>query len=163
MEAAASIMAAVSLTNQLIDTTFKIAKFMRDVKNAPGEIQSLVEDLDVLSLHLTTVEALLKQRPQATGLSGCGVALANALAICKERVTRLENDIKAFQHAFAGRRQPGRVLAAFLVAFSKNEMRDHRMSIKDATSNLQCTVSMSSLFLTAEYVAPPLFSGYIFF
>jgi hypothetical protein len=45
---AANVMAAVSLTLQLVDTIENIKEFWREMRNAPGEVKDIIGDLELL-------------------------------------------------------------------------------------------------------------------
>ena len=45
---AANVMAAVSLTLQLVDKLETIKEFWKGVKDAPGQVQQIIRDLELL-------------------------------------------------------------------------------------------------------------------
>lgn len=45
---AANVMAAVSLTLQLVDTIENVKEFWKEMRNAPGEVEQIIGDLELL-------------------------------------------------------------------------------------------------------------------
>ena len=52
MDAAASVIAVVSIAIQLADSVKKLSDFWKSVEAAPLDVQTMITDLDLLSLVL---------------------------------------------------------------------------------------------------------------
>ena len=79
-------LAAVSLALQLAGTVQTVNEFLCTIRNAPSELVTLIETMDLMQSNLNQVQSLVEQQFSDSSLGGSPVFILNALKLCERRV-----------------------------------------------------------------------------
>lgn len=114
LSAAASGMAVASLSIQLIDSIGTIRTFIRNVKDAPKELERLVDLLDRLSTLLESVRDLMERQTslQADHFPTPSTAILEALKSCEKTIQPLCDLVEKFKSSTS---QKGSTLTKFMM------------------------------------------------
>lgn len=96
LSGAASGIAVVSLTIQLIQSVALIREFIKDVKGASKELHRLVGKLELLNALLENVQKVLEQQSSLSGthFPAPSMAIFNCLQGCEDSIQPLVNIVK---------------------------------------------------------------------
>jgi hypothetical protein len=96
LSAAASGIAVVSLTVQLVDSVREIRRFLRDVSEAPKELRRLIDLLDQLELILENIGALVERQQKHTSETDIDVSksILKAMKTCESKLKILEDVVE---------------------------------------------------------------------
>ena len=129
MDGVASAFAVVSLALQLIEGVQKLSDFWRSVEAAPANVQTIVSDLDLLSLTLHDIEFEAQHgQPDPT--------LEKVLRHCEVNVKTLSSALQELEPGFASTRRRTRKWTAL-----KSVLRwDKLKQSQDILSRLKTTL-----------------------
>lgn len=94
MEVAAGVIGVASLAIQLADSVKKLSDFWKSVEEAPLDIQTIIADLDCLSLVLSEIANEAQQNQPNT-------TLEKVLNVCNANVKALNSIIHQFEPGFS--------------------------------------------------------------
>ena len=91
LSAAASGMAVVSLAIQLVGSVRDIRRFMRQVSDAPKELNRLIDLLEQLEVIIEGVGELIEKQRRSAGDSDIDVSpnVLRAMKTCENRLARI--------------------------------------------------------------------------
>lgn len=136
ISSASGVFAAVSIAIQLAETIKKIVDFGKAVKDAPTQVRTLFDDLELLA-------AVLSQIQQLDGFVAHDNVDEKALLNCQGKVLKLHNAINETQLSLKSKSRVRRKWCAFKFALDDSEIQSIRTSIADAKSTLQLAQSRS--------------------
>ncbi|KAH6681036.1 hypothetical protein F5X68DRAFT_234155 [Plectosphaerella plurivora] len=73
LEVAAGVIAVVQVTGQAVVLTLKIKQLWAEVRNAPQEVQDLLDEIELTSLLLQDIERQTEQRGMPVGLASASI------------------------------------------------------------------------------------------
>ncbi|MCJ1278826.1 hypothetical protein MMC21_006645 [Puttea exsequens] len=89
MDGVSAVLAVVGVGIQLAKEAQKIRKILRDIKNAPEELQQLIDLLDRLHDILEDASKLVNQQKLPSGPNGLSVSVLKGFRNCEKTVRRL--------------------------------------------------------------------------
>ena len=160
MDVASGVLGAISLGIQIFETVQKARKFLRGIQNAPHEISMLNQKVDQLYLTIISVNTLIEQQQQCTGLS-CSINLLDAaLQSCNDSVENLDLVIKGLQTSFARPQKIRRTWASIVTTLQKDEIQRLHNRITESISYLTTALMInSSNFTFVAQVSPDAFKS----
>lgn len=144
MDGVSGIFAVISLAVQILDTVQKTSEFVKDIRNAPGELLELSESLVQLELVLHEVNLLLHQSYMVLRLPGSPILLLRALEACERRMKPLQTIIEEAIDNKEQKSRAQRTRASFKLVAKKERLRELRTYLRDASFNLSTAISVHS-------------------
>jgi hypothetical protein len=147
LSAAASGMAVVSLAIQLVGSVRDIRRFMRQVSDAPKELNRLIDLLEQLELIIEGVGELIeKQRRSAPGGDiDVSPNVLRAMKTCESKLERIENVVERARKG--AKTKAMKSLGAFRIASQKKDIEELEGQLRDAVSILNLTMTMNLTFV----------------
>jgi hypothetical protein len=147
LSAAASGMAVISLAIQLVGSVRDIRRFMRQVSDAPKELNRLIDLLEQLEVIIEGVGELIEKQRRSAGDGDIDVSpnVLRAMKTCGSRLARIENVVeKARKDA---KNKAMKSLGAFKMACQKKDIEELEGQLRDAVSILNLTMTMNLTFV----------------
>ncbi len=129
MEAASSIIAVVSVAIQLAESIKKLVIFFKDVRDAPSEVNALLDDLEILYDTLQQVGAF-------SGDSRSSKIIERALQSCNTEVHKLDSKLSDAARNIKSENICLRKWSAFGIVLKKSQIESLRKAIEQAKSTL---------------------------
>ncbi|CAG8953604.1 hypothetical protein HYFRA_00010063 [Hymenoscyphus fraxineus] len=129
MEAASSGIAVASIAIQLADSIKKLLEFWDSVQNAPTKVQTVLEDLDLLTSVLEDIHRVQVQ-------CGADPNTTRLLHNCKEKMKPLFEILNELQTGFGSGKKHVVKWAAIKAAFREDKIRAMEISITDTKLTL---------------------------
>jgi len=126
----ASGISIASLAIQIGDSIIKLKDFCSLVKDAPEEIEYLIEELEVLGLVISDIEASITSNQDESTLALDATTVSRCLGLCKRGADALE---KAVQELGA-ELEKGRKRGSFKTALRKGTTDRLREKLRNAQS-----------------------------
>ena len=145
LSAAASGIAVVSLTIQLVDSVREIQRFLRNVSDAPKELGRLIDLLEQLEMILENVGMLIERQRKHSGDIDVDISanVLRAIKTCDSKVAMLKSIIKTATKASTATNKATKIWGSFRLACKKKD-------IEEFESQLQNTVRLLNLTMTAN-------------
>ncbi len=143
MDGASGAFAVVSLAIQLFEIVQKTNKFIKDLRNVPGELTRLCENLDQLGSLLENVRQLLEQQFLVSRLPGTPIFILSALQQCARALEPLKKIVDEAKDASSGHRstKTGKSLRHVM---KKEHIQELMSQLRDAKFDLQSAVLNNS-------------------
>lgn len=138
----ASGMGVASLGLQLMDGVRKLKQFWDEVKEAPKDIQHVLEELDALSLVLSDIHTSNPNLPSIPSAT-----VTKCLELCRRGTDILNTTVKDLNGAIAKRRKIG----SAKVVLKKDTLDKFRNRLRDAQYMLMLSRQTYSDALQTEY------------
>jgi hypothetical protein len=147
LSAAASGMAVVSLAIQLVGSVRDIRRFMRQVSDAPKELNRLIDLLEQLEVIIEGVGELIEKQRRSAGDSDIDVSpnVLRAMKTCESRLARIENVVEKASKGTKNKTMKS--LGAFRIAYQKRDIEEFEGQLRDAVSILNLTMTMNLTFV----------------
>jgi hypothetical protein len=145
LSVAASGIAVVSLTVQLVDSIREIQSFLRRVSDAPKELKRLLGLLEQLELILESIHIIVeKQRKHSPGLdvSVCA-SILRAVSTCRDRLVLLGDVVSSVKKASSTNGKVQKSLECFRLACKKKDIEEFETLLQQAVSILDLTMTMN--------------------
>jgi len=141
LSAAASGIAVVSLAIQLVDSVEKIKRFLRNVSDAPKELERLVDLLDQLELILQQIAQLVQQQIDArSGETDIPTTVMRAIKTCESKLGMLEKLIETTKQASSASNRATRTIGSLKLAWKKKDIQECENQLRDAINLLTLTM-----------------------
>lgn len=150
LSAAASGMAIISLAIQLADSVGGIQRLLRNVSEAPKELNRLIDLLEQLKVILEHIRALIeRQRGQTSDRNnGVSATVWRAMKTCECKLAVLKSIVEAAKTASTATNKATRALGSLRLIFKKKDIDRFEIQLHDAvmilnltiTTNLRCVV-----------------------
>ena len=143
MDGASGAFAVVSLAIQLFEIVQKTNNFIKDLRNVPGELTRLCENLDQLGSLLGNVKQLLEQQFLISRLPGTPIFIMSALQQCSRALEPLKKIVDEAKDASNGHRsiRTGKSLRHVM---KKEHIQELLSQLRDAKFDLQSAVLNNS-------------------
>ena len=149
MEVISGASAALALVEFVGTTVKEVNKLTQNIRRAPKEILSLLQNLEKLECILANAEALIHRLHSNTHRHGSLDALAKAVAHCSETLKSIDLLInKAIGSNVPQSRVQQKVISIKYV-WKKDEIEELKIQLRDTTDilNLAILVTMSYQYL----------------
>ena len=134
-------LAAVSLTIQLAGTVQAINEFLRSIRDAPSELVTLIETMDLMQSNLNQVQYLVEQQLSNSSLTGSPVFILNALKVCERRVEVQRTWVERIKQSLTTRQLMKRTWASLNIRPKKLQLSEMQGQLKEAMANLHFAVT----------------------
>jgi RNase H-fold protein (predicted Holliday junction resolvase) len=141
----AGSIAVGQLTEQIVRGTRNLHDFWHSVRDAPKDIELLLEELKILGDTLTELQS---DPGSQAGSELRGPAFTNCLQYCKKTSDELQTVILGLKHNMDGKKvklQWGAVKAAF----QKGKLQDFQQRLEKAKSMLTLAINCYSLYMVS--------------
>ena len=145
LSVAASSIAVVSLTIQLVDSIREIQRFLRLVSDAPKELNRLLDLLEQLELILESIRMLVeKQRKQyAEEETSAMTSILRTTNTCKSKLSILETVIQRTKTAGGASNKVTKYIGNFKLACKKKDIEEVEMQLHHSVCILDLTMTMN--------------------
>lgn len=133
-------LAAVSFAIQLASIVQTLNEFVRLIHDAPNELVSLIETMDLMQGNLRQVHYLFEQQFSDSSLAGSPVYILNALKVCERRVEAQRPWVEEIKRSLTTRHLMKRTWASLSLRPKKTQLSDMQFQLRDAMTNLQFAV-----------------------
>lgn len=133
-------LAAVSFTIQLASIVQTLNEFVRLIHDAPNELVSLIETMDLMQGNLRQVHYLFEQQFSDSSLAGSPVYILNALKVCERRVEAQRPWVEEIKRSLTTRHLMKRTWASMSLRPKKTQLSEMQFQLRDAMTNLQFAV-----------------------
>ena len=147
MDPASGVLAALSLILPLAQSVRKASKFFKEIRNAPDEVERLVESLDQLDQILTGITGFGQRQPALRCPTSAWDLVRSALGICQSRTTRLENLIQRLQVSFQRQRHVQKFWTSMKIAVKNDEIKNLRSDIHDSITSLNTALLINLSYM----------------
>lgn len=154
LSGAASVIAVVSLTFQVLGSVDNVRRFFRGVANAPRELGRIVESLDQLHCLLNDVAQALSRYQRLNGTPEAPQSLYQSLDICKERMDTLQQVIEKSGAVCGNSKTAPRYWASLKLTLRKKDIAEYERQLSQAVAALQAALSACLYSLTIQYEFP---------
>ena len=120
METAAGVFAIVSLAIQLAENMKKLSDFWSSVKEAPSDVQAIVDDLDLLCDVLESIAS-------EAHWTESDVLLERILQRCTEYIEKLDAILQEVQPGFASTKRPVRQWTAIKLVVKSDKIKKFQL------------------------------------
>jgi hypothetical protein len=146
LSAAASGIAVASLAIQLVDSVREIHRFFRTLKDAPEELDRLLDLLEHMELMLDNIAKLVDRD------SDISPSVLKAIQSCEKALNKLDGLIQKVKRDSSAQSPLKRSLGFFKFACKKEEVEDIERQLDRAVSNLNMVMTYYSLLLRPSAV-----------
>jgi len=137
MDGFSGVAAALSLTIQLASTVQSIWQFLRNVENAPKELTSVMEQLDLLHQILSYLENLMQWQVSLEHPQTSYALVTAALQNCEKRVTTVGDLVKPLTAGPVRRPWLQKVLGSIRFVLKKEDIQTSQGQVGGAIQALQ--------------------------
>ena len=134
-------LAAVSLAIQLAGTVQTINDFLRTIRDAPSELVTLIETMDLMQSNLNQVQYLVEQQLSDSSLAGSPVFILNALKVCERRVEVQKIWVERIKQSLNTRHLMKRTWASLNISPKKLQLSEMQGHLREAMANLHFAVT----------------------
>ena len=134
-------LAVVSLAIQLAGTVQTINEFLRTIRDAPSELVTLIETMDLMQSNLNHVHYLVEQQFSDSRLAGSPVFILNALKVCESRVEVQRTWVEKSKQSLTTRHLMKRTWASLIIRPKKIQLSEMQGQLKEAMANLHFAVT----------------------
>jgi hypothetical protein len=147
LSAAASGMAVVSLAIQLVGSVRDIRRFMRQLSDAPNELNRLIDLLEQLELIIEGIGELIEKQRRSARDGDIDVSpnVLRAMKTCESRLARIENVVEKARKG--AKNKAMKSFGAFRIAYQKKDIEELEGQLRDAVSILNLTMTMNLTFV----------------
>ena len=138
LSAAASGIAVASLAIQLVDSVREIRRFFRTLKDAPEELDRLIDLLEHMELMLDNIGKLVEPD---TDISP---SVLKAIQICEKALNKLGALIQKMKRDCSAQSPLKKSLGFFKLACKKEEVEEIERQLDRAVSNLNMVMTYYS-------------------
>jgi hypothetical protein len=139
----ASSIAVGQLTEQIVRGTRNLHDFWRSVKDAPKDIELLLEELKILGGTLTELQS---DSGSQDGSELRGSAVTNCLQYCKRTSDEFETVILGLKHNMDDKKVKWGAVKA---AFQKGKLQDFQQRLEKAKSMLTLAINCYSWYMVS--------------
>jgi uncharacterized protein YoxC len=140
--------AVLSLTIQLASTVHSIRQFLRNVENAPKELASVIEHLDLLHQILSYLEDFMQRQATLEHPPISDALVTSALQSCEKRVRSVEDQVKPFTARLFRRHWLQKALGSMKFVLKKEDIQTSQVLVGGAIQMLQLAL------FTNQYETP---------
>lgn len=133
-------LAAVSFAIQLASIVQTLNEFVRLIHDAPNELVSLIETMDLMQGNLRQVHYLFEQQFSDSSLAGSPVYILNALKVCERKVEAQKPWVEEIKRSLTTRHLMKRTWASLNLRPKKTQLSEMQLQLRDAMANLQFAV-----------------------
>ena len=134
-------LAVVSLAIQLAGTVQTINEFLRTIRDAPSELVTLIETMELMQSNLGQVHYLVEQQFSDSSLAGSPVFILNALKVCERRVEVQRIWVEKIKQSLTTRHLMKRTWASLNIRPKKIQLSEMQGQLKEAMANLHFAVT----------------------
>jgi hypothetical protein len=159
LSAAASGIAVVSLTIQLVDSVRHVRHFLKRVSDAPKELRRLLDLLEQLELILENIGSLIERQNSQHNDHDAPISrsVLKALETCEEKLVMLEDIIAAAKKA-SHTNLITRSFGSFKLACKSSDIEDFESQLQHSVSVLNLTMTMNLTWVSPSSVIAKLIS-----
>ena len=147
MDGVSTIIAIASFSIQLVETTQKANRFLKEVQNAPTELIRLVNTLDDLESLLLDVHGLIERLNAMSGLPSSVDRIGSALKRCQTTVMELDASVRTFKDYFARHGRLHKAWASIKTVVRKEKVEQLRKQIEGDMGILNTALSINMFHL----------------
>ncbi len=143
LSAAASGIAVVSLTIQLVDSVRQIQRFLRNVSEAPKELRRLIDLLEQLELILASIGDLIdrQQRQSETQDVAVSETVLRAMKNCESTIQGLASVVDRERKSVEAKNKATKTLGSFRLSYKKKDIERFEHQLHEAISLLNLTMT----------------------
>ena len=134
-------LAVVSLAIQLAGTVQTINEFLRTIRDAPSELSTLIETMELMQSNLNQVHYLIEQQFSDPSLASSPVFILNALKVCEKRIAVQKAWVEEIKHSLTTRHLIKRTWANLSIRPKKTQLSEMQGQLREAMANLHFAVS----------------------
>jgi uncharacterized protein Yka (UPF0111/DUF47 family) len=140
LSAAASGIAVVSLAIQLVGSVREIRRFFRTLKDAPEELDRLLDLLEHMELMLGNIGKLVDPD------SDISPSVLKAIQTCEKALGKLGTLVQKFKRNLSAQSPLKRPLGFFKIAYKKQEVEEIEKQLDRAVNNLNMAMTYFHLY-----------------
>ena len=145
MEVAASAIAVMQLCFQIVDSVQRVRTFVRSVKEAPEELQGLIDRIDFLWQLLSKIKDLIERQRELSSHNASMTLISTALAPCLSSVKRLEDNVDQLRGGINHQSTLQRKRRALRYVIRKDILRELSNNINENITNLQAVLMIEAI------------------
>jgi hypothetical protein len=142
LSAAASGMAVISLTIQLLDFVREIQRFMHSTFNARAELKRLMDLLDQLALILESIGSLIDKQENMANANIISNIL-RAMKTCEGKLSILRNVVESAKKASISKSKVAQSWGLYKLTWKKKDIEDFENELQRMVSILDLTITMN--------------------
>ncbi|KAE8449372.1 hypothetical protein EG329_008273 [Mollisiaceae sp. DMI_Dod_QoI] len=145
LSAAASGIAIISLTIQLVDSIRQIQEFLRDVSDAPKELARLIDLLGLLEMILQNTKDMIETQRRTTWKADVDVhpSVLKAIEACEAKLRFLVEVIERTKKGSISNGKAARSVASFKLACKKKDIERFETQLDHAITMLNTTITIN--------------------
>lgn len=147
MEVAASTIAVMQLCFQIVDSVQRVRTFVRSVKEAPEELQRLIDKIDFLWHLLGKIKDLIELQRELSSHNASMTLISTALAPCVSSVKRLEDNVDQLRDAINHPSVLQRKRHALRSVTRKDVLAELNKNVNENITNLQAVLMVEAIEL----------------
>ena len=141
MDGVSGSFAVISLTIQLVETSRRIADFVKSIKNASSEVKELFDSINQLHALLKYIKDILEEQYQILPVAKSPQVVSSALRTCEQRLRPLEIILHHAQTSAQCQTRFRRTSALTKFVLKKQEINIRHRRLLDAKFDLQLAVT----------------------
>jgi len=150
MDGFSGVAAALSLAIQLANTVQSIRQFLRNVENAPKELASVMEQLDLLHQILSYLKDFMQWQTSLEHPPTSYILVTGALQNCEKRVRTVEDLVKPLTAKVVRIPWLQKALGSMRLVLKKEDIQTSQVQVAGAIQVLQLAL------FTDQYATPKL-------
>ena len=147
MEVAASVIAVIQLCFQIADSVQRVRTFVRSVKEAPEQLQRLIDKIDFLWQLLSKVKDLIERQRTLASHHASMALISTALAPCVSSVKRLEDNVDRLRSGLDHRNALQKKRHALRSVTRKDVLSELNKNVNENITNLQAVLMVETIEL----------------
>ena len=151
--------AVISLTIQLASTVQSIRQFLHNVDNAPKELASVMEQLDLLHQILSGLEHLMQRQDSLEHLPTSYAIVTSALQNCQRRVRTVEEQVRPLTARLVRRPWLQKALGSMKFVLKKEDIQTSQALVRGAIEVLQVALFTNQYEFQTVHLSRLMISG----
>lgn len=145
-----SVISVAELAARIATSTMTLKRLWDDVKDVPEEVNTLMEQLELLSHFIAEMENQLVQTPEPK--TKHLTTTNQGLVYCRRAVAGLEGLIEDIQSQLFSKRKLKRKIAQTKVSLKREQIQSYQKKLQNALQLLSLSQQSYLMYVSVEYV-----------